>query len=352
MSQSPKPKWGDALPPGRADRVWQEIEEKLDAGPMRTRASQRRRPAIAFAAVASLAVAALLALWLRPSPLAVTVALPVPSGGVVVAETKLADGSKLEPAPGTRVEILRSTASEFATLQRRGRCRYEVTPGGPRKWTIETDLATVEVIGTVFTVERSDDGLTVEVERGRVFVRGGARAETLGPGDRLHLPPPVSEALSDERRERERDAHEPPDAGALSPPKPSASTLQSANAAPRAAEEVLARAAELTPPAAALVLRGWLEASPHDARWSVVAMRLGTLEQDASRHSEALRWFDAVVAVGAPATAVEDAAAHRVLCLVALGRTSEVAAAARDFRARWPASAWSGSLPKDVPAVP
>ena len=55
---------------------------------------------------------------------------------------------------------------------RRGGVRFEVEPDGPRRWTIETGLATVEVVGTVFEVERAPGAVDVRVERGVVVVRG------------------------------------------------------------------------------------------------------------------------------------------------------------------------------------
>src|SRR5262249_13350397 len=56
--------------------------------------------------------------------------------------------------------------------QRRGSVLYDVRPGGPRRWTIECGLATVEVIGTAFRIDRTSLRVHVEVFRGVVLVRG------------------------------------------------------------------------------------------------------------------------------------------------------------------------------------
>ncbi len=352
MSQHPKPKWGDALSPDRVDRIWTRVEGALE-GKVEHMSQVRRAPrrssslAYAFAAMAAVAALVLFAVLRRdPQPRAAD-ALRVPAGGAFESETKLSDGSVLMPSPGTRVEVLRSTNAEFATLQRRGRCRYSVTPGGPRKWTIETDLATVEVLGTIFTVDRSEEGLTVSVERGRVFVRGGSRAETLGPGESFYVD--AARAASPRSAGADSGAVEAShDEAPVGPDTVTPARAIAANHLAASAEEVLLIAARQPPAKAAEELERWLTLAPRDASWSVVALRLATLLQDAGRCHEAIRWFEGIVSLGVPAAAVEDAAAHRVLCLAALGRTTEASAAARDHKRRWPQSTWSSAFPDGI----
>jgi hypothetical protein len=94
-------------------------------------------------------------------------------------------------------------------------------------------------------------------------------------------------------------------------------------------------------------LRAWLSTAARDADWAVVALRLATIELDANhRPVEALRWFDAVLVVGAPPTAIEDASARRVEALLALGQVEDARRAAEAFRRRWPASLWVETLPR------
>jgi len=71
-----------------------------------------------------------------------------------------------------------------------GRALFDVQPGGPRKWSIEAGLATVEVVGTRFTVTREAVRVTVEVERGTVLARGERvpeRVKRLVAGERLDV---------------------------------------------------------------------------------------------------------------------------------------------------------------------
>jgi len=81
------------------------------------------------------------------------------------------DGSRIELGPYARLEVLRNDARSFVTVLRRGKSSFDVQPGGPRHWIIEAGVASVEVVGTRFTVERKSGLVHVAVERGVVLVR-------------------------------------------------------------------------------------------------------------------------------------------------------------------------------------
>jgi len=85
---------------------------------------------------------------------------------------KLADASEIRMRPGTLIEPVLSTGSRFELLLAQGDAEFSVTPGGPRRWVIEAGFAKVEVVGTVFRVLRTVDGVRVSVSRGVVLVRG------------------------------------------------------------------------------------------------------------------------------------------------------------------------------------
>ena len=124
-------------------------------------------------AVAGAAVALYVA-WPAPQ------AGPLTSNGVALAAgavleapaVDLDDRSRLELARGARLAVLANEGDRFETQLEHGRAHFDVQPGGPRRWEVETDLATVEVVGTAFSVEASDQRVVVEVERGVVMVRG------------------------------------------------------------------------------------------------------------------------------------------------------------------------------------
>ena len=106
-------------------------------------------------------------------------------------EIGLDDGSAIELDAHSSLETIVNDATHFSTLLTRGRARFSVRPGGTRRWTVESGLATVEVVGTVFSVERGVDGVRVEVERGVVVVRGervADRVARLTAGESIFIP--------------------------------------------------------------------------------------------------------------------------------------------------------------------
>jgi transmembrane sensor len=112
----------------------------------------------------------------------------------------LDDGSRVRLDPKTRLAPLENTSHSVVFLLGSGRASFDVRPGGPRRWSIEAGLATVEVVGTRFTVSRTQTQVTVEVERGVVLVRGERvpdRVQRLEAGGRLQIDQePPAAALS------------------------------------------------------------------------------------------------------------------------------------------------------------
>jgi transmembrane sensor len=171
-------------------RVWRGIDEQSPRRP--------RRP-LRWAAIAVLAVVAGagigLALHLhRTGPLRLSDGRPLRSvDAAAEAELALDDGSRIRLWPGTHFEPIESSASTFTAVLTRGEARFDVRPGGPRRWLIECGLATVEVLGTEFHCRRTADRLRVSVERGTVLVRGEAvpdRVRLLTAGDSLEIVAP------------------------------------------------------------------------------------------------------------------------------------------------------------------
>lgn len=199
--------------------MWQGIERRsrtnarrLDsaATPLGALAATLRRASLMRAALLSpsrlaLAVALTLLLVMGWSQL-LSSPLPAPAGPLVTAtgqrfesveageqhpeRVSFADGSHIEAAPGTRVEGLAATDSEFVVLLRRGQARFSVTPGGPRRWLVEARGARIEVVGTVFSVESRAGSFAVRVEAGVVLVRSPLLADgvqRLSAGQTLRL---------------------------------------------------------------------------------------------------------------------------------------------------------------------
>ncbi|MEY4551112.1 MAG: hypothetical protein RL685_7307 [Pseudomonadota bacterium] len=177
--------------------IWQKIEQ-------RSRPKQEGRQRLLSPGRLALALSLTLLLvmsWtlLRPSPRSPLLPLATAQGqrfesleaGAQHGErVSFADGSQIEADPGTRIEGLAATATEFVVLLRRGRARFSVTPGGPRRWLIEARGASVEVVGTVFSVESRAGVFAVRVDAGVVLIRSSLLADgvqRLSAGQTLRL---------------------------------------------------------------------------------------------------------------------------------------------------------------------
>src|SRR5262249_9513780 len=106
---------------------------------------------------------------------------------------ELSDGSKLDLAAESELVTLENRAHDVVLLFERGRASFSVNPQGHRRWSIECGLATVEVVGTRFTIDRSPSRLFVGVAEGVVLVRGEAvpeRVRRLTRGETLEVSSP------------------------------------------------------------------------------------------------------------------------------------------------------------------
>ncbi len=163
--------------------AWHVVQER--------RAPSRRTRARWLAAPALLAALVWLA-WPRPTtpdPLARVDGAPFEAVHAAVA---LEDGSRITPEDHGALRVLENRAGVLALHLERGAARFEVTPGTNRRWRIEADGVVVEVVGTVFTVDRRD-GVHVTVERGAVVVRGDGVPDgvrRLGVGESISVPRP------------------------------------------------------------------------------------------------------------------------------------------------------------------
>lgn len=227
-SQPPKAGGNLPLPLGRAltssypdelalerTRMWQSIQARRHAA---SEPFSWRMPALAT----GLAAAALLVavVGVQQQQTAPTVALEV-SEAVMVETVKpgpllradgtkltevradqparvdLADGSRITMQKGSALQPLLSTASRFEILLTEGVAEFDVVPNGPRRWIIQAGLATVEVVGTKFRVERAKDAVKVFVHHGIVLVRSKQltnQVQRLTDGQALEVRRPAESA--------------------------------------------------------------------------------------------------------------------------------------------------------------
>jgi transmembrane sensor len=228
--------------------------------------------------------------------------------GLALPELRLDDGSTVDLERQGHLEVLANDGQRFVTALDGGPARFEVTPGGPRTWTVETAFATVEVVGTGFTVDPTGDRLEVVVHHGVVLVHGErvpGRVARLEAGQSLVVTDrtPVIPAVSP-----------PPMAMIPQPAQPPAEVVPAAPVAmpvaPALVEADRLRALGRQA-AAADVLERAVQADPHGPGAGLAAFTLGRLAlEHLDQPARAARAFDLVLAEG-PASLVEDARARR-----------------------------------------
>lgn len=177
----------------RVAAVWQQIRQA-----QAERVRMRRSPWRLMLALPAVAAAAALAMWLwtrdaAPEVVVAGTAAEAVQGGMLLAhdpavemtpgaellarpavrgeELVMRDGSRLRLDQGARLQVLENDAERFVAMLEQGPARFEVQEG-QRRWTIETKLASIEVIASVFTVAHEHHQVRIAVERGVLMVRG------------------------------------------------------------------------------------------------------------------------------------------------------------------------------------
>jgi len=360
----------------RLKRVWCGIELRR----RRHVAAWPLRGALAAACVSFLLTLGTWFLWSREShhakaPAYATVEAIVESGKVP-RELDFGDGARITVGPATRLDVLEQAAHNVTLALRQGLAQFDIRPGGARHWQIESAGVTVEVVGTQFSVERSPNTVRVEVQRGRVLVRGAAvpdQVQALDAGRVLIVDTAREGQLVSKARAEPSASQVQPATSALSPSRPpmrgTASnqlvTAQSWRQAAFAQEWQLAwdtlgpdgvvqqsRQTESVtdlfaladvarrsghPEASVGPLQILVESHAQDPRASVAAFTLGRVWLDAlGRPSEAVTAFQRALALDLPVTLAEDAQARLVEALAKSGAPAQSRAAAELYRSRYP----------------
>jgi transmembrane sensor len=300
------------------------------------------------------------------------------------------EGARVTVGPGARLDVLEQTADGVTVALRRGLAQFDIHPGGVRRWKVESAGITVEVVGTQFTVERSRSAVRVEVQRGRVLVRGAEvpdRVQALEAGRVLvvetlregHVAPATRAEPSLPHAQPGQRAREPepPPAGA----KASASSDPAASWRQAASEQDWQRAWEALgpdgvvrqtrqadsiedlftladvarrsghPDAAIGPLQEIVTGHARDPRASVASFTLGRVWLDAlGNPGRAVSAFQRALALGLPMTLAEDAEARLVEALARSGRADEARAAAERYHRHHPNGARRADVDRWSPA--
>lgn len=366
---------GDALDDGAIERGLDAVVRRRAVRP----AHARRR--IAMLAVAALAVLIALVVVLRqptPEPVARADGAPldvVEASGAAPARVVLSDGSELEVDPGGRLVAVGNDGRRVIALLERGNVRVHVQAGGPRAWTFECGLATVDVVGTRFTLERSDAALRVAVDEGVVLVRGENvpdRARRLGAGESIvvlapgpdtdpSVPPAVANAPSPSPSSAAVEETTAPSSSAAIAPRPAETWKELAHrgahreayevlgaggvasTAPTATVEelfLLADVARLAgrAPEAVVPLERIVSGHAGDGRASLAALTLGRLRlHQLGQPGQAAADLEAALSLGLPGALQEDALGLVVQARSRAGDAEGARRAAERYLARHPA---------------
>jgi transmembrane sensor len=345
------------------------IAEELDAR-RRGRKPARFLPPILLGVTAAAAAIAVLAHWYRrdagPLRFADGQELVAMAAGEAAKEIALSDGSHIRLSPGARVEPLLSSGADFSAIVTQGRADFEVRPGGPRHWTVECGLATVELLGTRFSCERDPGRLRVAVDRGVVLVRGDRvpdRARRLSAGESLEIaeeqprPTPVAALLPESPSPDQEDAAAPKRAAtgrgapvwralARHGRHSEAFAALGSEGLRRESKRLevtdllaLADVARLSghPAEAVLPLERILNEFSHDAQAPLAAFALGRLELDSLGHAQAAaRAFRKALALDIPHSLREDVRARLVEACARSGDPAAAQQAAAAYFAEFP----------------
>lgn len=305
-----------------------------------------------------------------PLRLASGAALPsvLPSRGL----HEMDDGSALSMDDGARLEVLQNGAREVVLLLREGHVELSVAPEAQRKWTIDCGVATVEVVGTRFLLDREGERLRVEVLEGVVVVRGEqvpSGLQRIAHGGSLELTSPLPQSaprvgqiddIEEEADELVDDIEEEADEPAT--PSVTRETWHQAArerefdrayemlqprgvaAASRSARSVgdllvLADVARNSghPEEAVFPLEIVLSEHPRDSRAPLSAFTLGRLcLERLGRPRRAARAFDRAIDLGLPEALVEDALHLRVVSLLRAGDRDGARRAGQAYLSRFP----------------
>ncbi len=142
----------------------------------------------------------------------------VPEEASLSASYVLSDGSTISVQPGSVLTTTENDGQRLSLVLIRGEAVFDVVPS-PRRWVVDAGLASVEVLGTQFGVDRSDEEVTIRVERGTVRVRSehlGRPERLLHAGEVVRVPNPSPNPGEAAAEDREQNGADEEDEGQVS----------------------------------------------------------------------------------------------------------------------------------------
>ncbi|MGE0792531.1 MAG: FecR family protein [Sandaracinaceae bacterium] len=175
----------------------EQLASGLERVERRLATTKRRRWRLAGGGVAGMAAIAAVVLLVTRAPDAPP-SLMIAEGGappsvLPTGRTEFDDASAITLADDGALGM-RQTPGEVWLELERGRARFDVTPHGPRRWTVHAGAMIVRVVGTSFTVTHDGGAASVVVHRGVVEVEVSARTRRLYAGERFGIGDGVASA--------------------------------------------------------------------------------------------------------------------------------------------------------------
>lgn len=365
----------DMVDEQRIAHIWQRIQGKRRKAEL----VLRRLPVLSGAAATLLFIGIAAAFHLskppRPTPSALSfnlsesTMLSVPPDAREQKRIPFSDGSMITLSTGAALEIKDNTSKRFLTSLHRGWVRYNVIPNQARTWELDAGLCRIVVLGTQFTVNRTDRAVNIVVHRGTVAVHSATGDETLvtltaghrytalaptaetAPKQIAHNRPPSREDVSSPEDDNRQTRTARP--GARSAPSrrttmpiPASGAILAGLGASRIVNDVLKRAdvarQKRRPRKAAALLQRILDNHSDDPAVGLVALTLGNIHLDTLHQPQvAARAFKrATLSKTLPRPLREQAYARCVEAFHRAGDHTATQTMAAKYRHRYPGGAW------------
>lgn len=332
------------------------------------------RRGAALLGASAVAAGALLLLWPPASQPedALTHADGAPLVAFPAGVHAFSDGSRVAVEDGA-LAVVSNTSSDILLELSDGRARFDIRPGGLRRWSVRAGPVTVLVLGTSFTVVRAGPVARVEVHRGVVSVTTWAESRLLHAGERFEVgrsEPQAADTTTSvarmaaapvERREREADPAEGAEPVVAQPsslgrarasePEPPAAQAD-APAEPVAAEEPLSmlveradRARREQRPAEAIsALRAIIERHPSSSEAPSAAVTVAQLELDRGDAPAAITAYRHALSMRLPPALAELCYERLVQAHLAARDRAAAEQVAAEYRDRFPHASRTGSI--------
>jgi len=256
------------------------------------------------------------------------------------ARFALKDGSTLELAPATRVDVIENEARAVRLSLRRGRMTSDVAAGDERSFAVLAGTLVVQAQGARFEVATAEMQLgqrvDVRVERGEATVKGRSGPTKLGAGQSFHEDPPPPSGLVPPPLPPPQMAPPSASASAALPPVPDLSRASARELFERANwARRMGQARE-----AAEAYQALLDRFAGDQRAGLAAYELGRVRMDSLKDlAGAAQAFERSVGFSPSAPFREDALARLTQIYAETGQHADCARAQKRYLSSYPSGA-------------